>query len=406
MKVANDLGYGAVKAVIDGKEIKFPSVFTIEREQDIASPIEFENKGQQDDYMNDFLSHMDVTISSSAVKMPGRFLIGQNAVDQNLPLTHFDINDYAGKSESDYSLILTLSMVAGAAVEEAYKEGKDLSDPIKVKAKMATALPIKEGSNIETKNRYRGRYTENTHQVTFHNFKNPITVSVEFEKVLVATEGESAQFFISTNKNKKLTEGIKADFIAHYSDLIENPDEVDKIIDQLIHAKNVISIDIGAGTVDIVVLVNGKPLVVASFSLSEGYDNALEEALEVLRDKRYNFSSVAELKEFLASEPTPLSRARYNAVQSIVFAQLEPFCNRIVDEVSRALRKAGADIQVVFVHGGGSIPMKDHSQLRVKLEDKLRSYNGGYTVPALWIPAPFAQTLNRDGLVYLVDHAA
>ena len=68
--------------------------------------------------------------------------------------------------------------------------------------------------------------------------------------------------------------------------------------------------------------------------------------------------------------------------------------------------KAGADIQVVFVHGGGSIPMKGHSQLRVKLEDKLRSYNGGYTVPALWIPAPFAQTLNRDGLVYLVDHAA
>ena len=101
-----------------------------------------------------------------------------------------------------------------------------------------------------------------------------------------------------------------------------------------------------------------------------------------------------------------MSRARYNAVQKIVFAQLEPFCNRIVDEVSRALRKAGADIQVVFVHGGGSIPMKGHSQLRVKLEDKLRSYNGGYTVPALWIPAPFAQTLNRDGLVYLVDHAA
>lgn len=66
--------------------------------------------------------------------------------------------------------------------------------------------------------------------------------------------------------------------------------------EDLIQAKNVVSIDIGAGTVDIVVIVNGKALVSASYSLSEGYDNALEEALEVLRDKKFNFSSVAELK--------------------------------------------------------------------------------------------------------------
>lgn len=39
MKTANDLGYGSVKAIIDDKEIQFPSVFTIEREQDIASPV-------------------------------------------------------------------------------------------------------------------------------------------------------------------------------------------------------------------------------------------------------------------------------------------------------------------------------------------------------------------------------
>ena len=371
MKVANDLGYGSVKAIIDDKEIKFPSVFTIEREQDIASPVEFESKSQKDDYMKDFINHMDVTISSSAVKTPGRFLIGQYAMDKNLPLTHFDINDYAGKSESDYSLILSLSMIAGAAVENAYSKGSDLSEPIKVKSKMAVALPVKEGSDINIKNMYRSRYNGSTHQVTFHNFKNPITVTIEFDKVFVATEGETAQFYISTGENKDLTTKIKADFDEHYPELASLVSAED-----LIHAKNVVSIDIGAGTVDIVVIINGKALTVASFSLSEGYDNALQEALEVLEDKRYNFASVAELKEFLASKPSPLSRARYNAVEKIVFAQLEPFCDRIVDEVSRALRKAGAGIEVATVHGGGSIPMKDQSQLRTKLEEKLKSYNG------------------------------
>ena len=401
MKVANDLGYGSVKAIIDGKEVKFPSVFTIEREQDIASPVEFESKSQKDEYMKEFLNHMDVTISSSAVKTPGRFLIGQYAMDKNLPLTHFDINDYAGKSESDYSLILSLSMIAGAAVENAYSKGSDLSEPIKVKSKMAVALPVKEGSDINIKNMYRSRYNGSTHQVTFHNFKNPITVTIEFDKVFVATEGETAQFYISTGENKDLTTKIKADFDEHYPELASLVSAED-----LIHAKNVVSIDIGAGTVDIVVIINGKALTVASFSLSEGYDNALQEALEVLEDKRYNFASVAELKEFLASKPSPLSRARYNAVEKIVFAQLEPFCDRIVDEVSRALRKAGAGIEVATVHGGGSIPMKDQSQLRTKLEEKLKSYNGGQVVPVLWIPAPYAQTLNRDGLWYIVKNAA
>ena len=63
MKTANDLGYGSVKAIIDDKEIQFPSVFTIEREQDIASPVEFESKSQKDEYMKEFLNHMDVTIT-------------------------------------------------------------------------------------------------------------------------------------------------------------------------------------------------------------------------------------------------------------------------------------------------------------------------------------------------------
>ena len=400
MKTANDLGYGSVKAIVDGKEVKFPSVFAIEREQDIPSPIEFENKTQEDAYMADFINRMDVTISSSAIKTQGRFMIGDNAVKRNLALTHFDLNDFAGKAESDYSLIFTLSMIAGRAVEAAYEKGEDLSEPIKVTTRMAAALPVKEGSNIETKNMYRERYTGSTHQVTFHNFKDPITVSIKFDKVFVATEGETAQFYISTGENEDLTKLIKDDFDRNYPDMASMVSAKD-----LISAKNVVSIDIGAGTVDIVVIINGKALVVASFSLSEGYDNALEEALAVLRDKKYNFNSVAELKEFLASKPSPLNRARYDAVQKIVFAQIEPFCDRIVAEVSRSLRKAGANIEVVFVHGGGAIPMKDQSQLRAKLNAKLKDFNGGQVVPVIWIAAKYAQELNCDGLNYIVEHA-
>lgn len=74
-------------------------------------------------------------------------------------------------------------------------------------------------------------------------------------------------------------------------------------------------------------------------------------------------------------------------------------------EVSRSVRKAGATIEVVYVHGGGSIPMKDQTMLRTKLEDKLKDFNGGQVVPVIWIPKEKAQTLNRDGLEFIVDHA-
>ena len=62
IKVANDLGYGAVKAKLNDENIEFPSVMAVERAQDISAPIQFDNKQQQDNYFKDFINHMDVTI--------------------------------------------------------------------------------------------------------------------------------------------------------------------------------------------------------------------------------------------------------------------------------------------------------------------------------------------------------
>ena len=94
MKVANDLGYGSVKANVDGENIKFPSVISAERPQDIQAPMEFDTKQDQDAYMKDFLNNMDVTVSSNAVKTSGRFLVGNAAIDSGLAIRSFDVNDF------------------------------------------------------------------------------------------------------------------------------------------------------------------------------------------------------------------------------------------------------------------------------------------------------------------------
>ena len=199
-----------------------------------------------------------------------------------------------GKSQSDLSLILTLSMIAGKRVKDAYEAGDDLSETLKAEVIMATALPVIETKRSNARENYAGRYTNATHTVTFHNFQNPITVSIKFKKVFVAVEGETAQLYISFGNDKKLIDGLKKDYETNYASLSQM-----QSIDEFISAKNVISFDIGAGTTDITAIINGKANPYASVSVPYGYGSVLEDAVDVLQEQQYPISNRSQLEEFL-----------------------------------------------------------------------------------------------------------
>ena len=370
IKVANDLGYGAVKAKLNDENIEFPSVMAVERAQDISAPIQFDNKQQQDNYFKDFINHMDVTISSSAIKQQGRFLIGNAALESRLPLTQFDINDQMGKSQSDLSLILTLSMIAGKRVKDAYKDGIDLSETLKAEVIMATALPVIETKRTNARDAYAGRYTNATHTV---------------------------QLYISFGKDKKLIDELQKDYESNYQSLSQNLK-----IQDIISSKNVISFDIGAGTTDITAIINGKANPYASVSVPYGYGSVLEDAVDVLQEQQYPISNRSQLEEFLA-EKNVLNKAKHARVEKIVNEQFETLADRIVNAGSRSLRKAGAEMQASFISGGGAIPMKE-SQLREKITAKINSYSGGFAdIPVLWVPKEYSQKLNCLGLEMVTD---
>lgn len=116
MNVANDVGYGFTKIKLENFAVKVPSVIAALQPQNINAPVTFDNTTDRDRYFADFLNHLDVSISSSEVASSQRYLVGQAAVDSQLPLTSFDVSDFGGKSEDDLSLILTLSLIAGKRV--------------------------------------------------------------------------------------------------------------------------------------------------------------------------------------------------------------------------------------------------------------------------------------------------
>ena len=388
---ANDLGYSSVKADIDDKELKFPSVMAQLRPQDVPAPAEINSDNEMEVYMNNFLDNMDVTVASNTVKTAGRFLIGQAAVNSGLSLRQLDINDYTGKSETDLSVILTLSMIAGRRVQEAYKNGEDITKELQTEAYMATALPVSEGKRDNARDEYAQRYLTGKHLVTFHNFSDLITVNVNFKKVYVALEGETAQMIIASDM-EGLSEGIKKDFDENYPELAE-----DVTVDDIIGAKNAVGIDIGGGTTDVVAIINGKANASASTSVPNGYGSVLQEAVRILQDRQMNFEDRSQLQSFIEEKVSPLRRGQQKAAQQVVDEQVGPLTDSIIDAASQTLRVA-RDTEVIFVYGGGSIPMKSNSDLRTRLAAKVKSFTGGYDIPVVWIPQEYAQKLNLYGL--------
>lgn len=397
MNVANDLGYGSVKAKVNDTKIHFPSVLALQREQDIAKPVEFDSEKEKLSYLSDMINHMDITVSSSAVKTQGRFLLGTAAVKSSLPMRAFDVNDFTGKSDNDLSIILTLGMIAAQRVALAVENGEDLSEQLNTEVNMTTALPVSEGKKNGIVDSYINKYVNSKHTVVFHNLKDPITVSLTFNKVYVALEGEVAQLYIQ-NSDIKLKGLIKKDFAKNYPELATEIEVTD-----LVKIKNLLGIDIGEGTTDLVVIKDGKANAVSSTSLPAGYGNALQDAIDVLQTQNMNFEARSQLQDYLSQDVSPLAKRMQNKVRQTVFEQLAPFADKIVEAASKTMRKAGANVEVLYVYGGGSIPMLEQTELRQKLAQKMKDFSGGIDVPVIWIDKSYAQILNEKGLELVLN---
>lgn len=400
MNVANDIGYGYTKAKLDGEQVKIPSVIARLQPQNINAPLAFGSQQEQDDYFANFLDHLDISISSSEVRDSGRFLVGPAAVNSQLPLTSFDVNDFGGKSEDDLSLILSLSLIAGKRVADAYRAGEPLTEPLQVTVNMATALPVTEGKRKGVEDAYVARYKNQKHTVTFHNFKDPITVTIQFNEVYVGLEGEVALFYLRYS-SKEVREKLFSQFKADYPEIAAqvNPNMLVKVTELL-------GVDIGDGSTDINIFSNGKANAAVSSSLLKGYGNTLNEAIRVLQAEQMNFESRAQLQDYLTQEVTPFAKAHQQRVQQVVYNQLNPFADQILQEVSNVMRQGGTKVALAYVFGGGAVPMHDHSYLPEKLAEKLKRFNGGDPIPVIWLPADLTQIINELALDFVLHQFA
>lgn len=396
MLIANDLGYGFIKADINGERVKIPSAIATKQSYMAPNPDTISDK-----YMENFLDNMDVSISSSSVNRTGRFLIGRAASKAASRTQTFNIYSGKGKSDDDLSVILTLSMIAGQRVKLAYEANADLSKPLNADVIMATELPISEGRNSQVSKNYEDKYLGHKHIVTFNNFNDPITVSINFISVRSYLEGETASLALANAAKglkgfeilDSLREAVAKDYKKNY------PERAKKYgVEEILNALNIFILDIGERTSDLVTTTLGAANPEASDSIDLGFGTALERTRQELRVRHLaNFNSRYDLKEYLHRDLVGANKEKQEQIHQILIEQLQPLSDGIIDASSNILSLTANDTDVVFVLGGGSIPMLKQSNLRRDLVELLQSL--GSEAPVIGVDPKFAQWMNEIGLL-------
>lgn len=390
-----DIGNGYTKGNIDGRPIQAfaSSVAHVTSVVDIKA----EGNAEIEAVIDDIYNNMYATFDSPCIKnnMTGRFF-GARGLMSGRSLEQFDVNSHLSKAEADLSAILCLGALAGRVLQDYWKEHKALpkdGEVLEHDCILSLALPINEYRRFRKV--YGSKFMNNAHIVTIHNFAHPVRVKLLFSFVTVLAEGESAHYgiqFEGEHLMKAMLEDLKS-----RGEVLSGISAMD-----VLAAKNTVGIDIGEGTVNFPVFRNGKFSQDASSTYPKGHGHVLMRALERLQGDGYPFQSRKALSEYLNTEPSPLAKARYDAVKRVCDEEEIAFADDICAEFSSVMNKTNGFTEVVYVYGGGATPLK--FVFHQKIIDTMKRF--GMAAPVLYLPSHYSRKLNGHGLYCIAKQQA
>ena len=363
----------------------------------ITNPVYTDLKNEDiREVVRDITNQAELSFDSPLVKESIHRLIGKRAIGSGRPLDVFDVSSHQSKAKQDLSGVLVLSNIACAALKLYFEEHNELpKETVKVESRISVALPISEYK------KYRQDYRENlmnsTHMVTIHNFEQRVRFEITFEDVQVLAEGEAAQYAIAVSGTTVINKML--------SDCKEMSDLGDITAEDILAATTIVGVDIGEGTVNFPVFDTKRSETSRintdiSTSFAKGYGSVLERALDRLSDENIaTFETRKNLTEFLQKTPSPIKRKTYDMVKTIVEEETISFVKEVVHEFIKISARVGSELEVIYVYGGGSGPIRD--MLYPALVDAEK--NIGTDLPILYLDSSYSRFLNRAGLLYVAD---
>ena len=386
--VANDLGYGNLKMTVDDERILQPTVIS-PIEQDIEDAIDHTDQNAVRNTIHNLLNEMNVEIDGK------HYLVGKAAQNSTIDRISTDLNSRSRKAHMPAAKMVPLSTIAAKVVQHAYEEGEDIFSPLTANVVMATSLPIEDiENNPADREFYRGLFINNNHIIVFKNFDYKISVTINFKDVQVYKEGEVAAAIAIKYADENLKKYIKGYLNKKYP-------TIDKT--KLLNGSNKdsLAIDVGFETTEFSLIINGKSDAFNSLSISNGYGDVLSSAWRYLPkvSQGYTVKDVIAFEKLLNSQPSSeieeenkefALKAESTATPSLIRNIISSF-HRIVSPTD--------NLDVIYVFGGGSIPLMEKTDFEKQLKNSLKTYRSSATI--VWLGEDYSSIANELGLEIL-----
>lgn len=353
--VANDQGNNAGKMSFNDDGHEYPNVNALSKVIDGKNLNVNIEKAVQN-----LRKNVNVTTMSTAINKNGTYVVGELALEQKIQNSM--LVGRHKKYESDLPIVNTLAQISVYAVQERYKQLKELPEEIKVVSRMATVLPVLQYTT-ETARQFKEKFLNYAHDITVHLSGHSVKVQIKFTEVYVLPESTPP---------------------------LEAMSQID-ILKMYINEK-ILCVDIGDGTTEYVFFENGELKKQFNDGSNNGVGHAIKEVIneinseiDVSNSNRQHISNVIKNK----------NDYDYDVIMGHLKVPLDNQANQISQVVDSFItEKLRNRIDTVFVYGGGSIPLKEPLQeyIQPMLEEKKKG------IKLVFCPEEYATKLNVLGL--------
>lgn len=370
VKCSPDVGNSSTKAIFadenSKKARKQPSVVGY-----LAKEPQFEDE-EVDVLVGNLHKNIVVHITSEAIKRNGRYAVGN--IGNILGGDGFDIKKHK-KADKDLTIIQPLSMLAVNAVQNEYAATKELPKALSVDVEYASAIPVVDYSKTAAKaleERLKG-----THIIIVYVGEGlKVTVTINIVKAKIVQEGIPA-FYAILQGSKDLFEKYNQRYKVNFS----GKDFANR---------KILFVDIGEGTLELIAVIDGVPVVIKSAGYRLGVGHASENALVTFKDVN-DFRADITRSNFMGKVLDANDKWHTEAKQELDFAtdeQEEKIYDALTGHIEGVLQN---DLDDIVVFGGGTNVFTD-------LENTLVDYANKYKMRVLWIAGKEASLLNAIGL--------
>lgn len=388
-KVGNDNGNSEHDLIIDGVLITQPSVFSkVSKLPDLSSL-------NDEVFVDNILSNIITTVMSPSVNSgaAGSYFVGEYATKAGKLLHNIEVGAFNSKINSDVPIINSLSVIAAYAVRKGIHEDPDVKE-IEVDVDMVTALPVTQHSPASAK-AFFSKFMEGDHEVQVHMPSRVISVVIHFTYVKVLPESICATFYVQalTMENAELIKN--PDDRGEYGNLVKRffkdfNEKYNMNIDgKYFKGLKILHNSIGEGTTEIPLTndISFDP------NFIEGSNNGVGHAInEVLN----SFIKSKNLVKFTRQDYSAIlrdpSHKHYEFAMSLVQDPLAEQGEIIFRSTKQEVGKANNAIDIIMVHGGGSILMREF------LLNDYYTFGEKTDIMIFYVPSEFAVVLEVLGM--------